>query len=1592
MAQNQSVFPETKIEEEVIQRGPKGALAIADEAIGLTDESKESVRFGDQPGQVIVNPLTVNKVFNYGEYYDEGFFNENKDIDTMVLGNNQAIEFDKNLSYQDKIDLFNQYQPKLLASYSETEKDTDGSKKMTGLYNVDERIDVILRSNIDEKIQAEMKKGVTPPIIPNIFTDAPGVLSLQKIYETDPESGKLLPQYGRSPGRRAREFLQFLDKSFPNMGAKTKAGLVNRNIYGRDDLNFKAPAEKETGTAGSGLVLGEKIVTLATDIPRALTDLVISAIGGGGELAYDGFKNLVNAATREATFKDQYQLLYKGQGWYVPNLFSEKGRDLIRSFLGPDAAEVYQKRLAQDNILVSKDQAFKILNYTSDTADQITMITPQLIGEAAAIANITKKGARKLFEKDFKLFESNNSGLKGPELVNAFLESRRSRLPIYKQIKGFLDKNKLKEGADLAESSKPVELRSMVIEAKDRAKSIRNELAQALRLKRKEFQELDPQAKSLMTPLLKKNYYNTDEIIKLRLQAQEADMFVRMAEQTSNVPKYMRDMYRDSTFFATIAAITGQQLQASFNIDPQIGYLAGMGTLMAANLTQNSNLFGMRSYLDAKTYNPTNIFTMLDKQGAFTEGMSSQDILRLIREPQLEGINPATGKKFTSGERKMAIDLAQRINSLTPELRDQVVANIVYYRDMRNKLAQEGGIDKELLDASFADMSGLAFFDALEDSFFYSVSQSKAFDKETQEVFLTLQNNRNKLQQSLQGHLNNILGLKNVDRNNPAIIEFTGKISEALSDTQIKGDELRAIADTYVKSKAQLLQSYLHGHDIKGVQDAIKSEYGDVMEMADSLLDDTFKLSLMGGVDVAKKTRANLNLIEDAINKEFAATIANHRKRIQQRTKNIPTVEEVELSKYNDENASLGRLAVMSRKLAKARARLPFQEFDQKYGNVFGTDASELGIKIIDDLKQGTDRSTKKLASQLMQGGDEQKIFEVLNGGATKTIDNVIKETGDVDFRKNYINEIRNKFNLGDNAKITDLDIMDYAMRNDGMPLGIALNMDETLRLYSSLSAKSYKAFRSGSDSMSKAYGEYAKEADALFDKVIDSKGVPVDDAALKNINDELTNMRLTYQNEYTTPYLTKGTNVSRWTNPESATVVRRKGEIVASVDNAQTPGGKKWSSGNEPSTWFDLQNISKMSDDAITNKRRDLLQMYGRYNPNTKGYSIDPNSQTFKALKEIASIKFEKELRRLQQTISDPAQLRDSIDNLKRTTEQLFKTSDLPDAVVAFDYNEVMDIATELGSRIQRDANLKAAHKKQFIDSGLEKNLRNDAALVYKTMRQGQEKIKMLQDVGGVRSGAAFFEKFISTPNGLRDLNGLKVAVTTGKNPRMTAAEFDNYVKEIISTHISRTVIKPTGTTTIIPTTTADGKTAYKAVKDTVMDTDALTNFLEGEGSDVLIANLKKSGYIDDDHLNNLKRINTFMANRKRQIGGRADDIRITGQPRGLSVESYISRFYSISRQVVSPKYVATEALIQNIRMSEHRILKDMITNPKVASIMAELIVDGKKFTEEKELRLKEILIVMAANALASGAIEAEDKVKSGQKLPVYDFSRFQQ
>jgi len=1591
------VFPQTTRGEDIEYRAPKGPIDTTIEAIGIgKNKLDDPVRFGDQPGQIIVNPLKVNKVFNYGEYFDENFFKD-ANINSFVYGSGATQitqSFDPNMPYEDKIAMFNQYQPRFLVSKSTTEMDDKGNPKTAGVYNVDERIDTILRANIDSKIEAEIDKGISPTIIPNPFTDAPAILSTE-YYARDEKTGRLLPSYSESPGRRAKEFLKYMDESFPNMSAKTKASLVNRNIYGREDLRFKLPSEKETESAGSGKILGEKIYTLATDVPRATVDLILSITGGGLEYGYDAFKNIINAVNREAVLKDAPQKF-----GFVPNPFSESGRDLIRSYLGPDAAERYRLRLAEDNILVTKEQAHKLLNYTSDTHDKITLLTPLLVGETAIIAKAMKGFNKKFFEKDFKLFQEQHKNLKQDELVTAFLESRKSKFPIYSALKGLLDKNRFKAGADLAESGKSVETRSLVVDAKDRLKTIRNELADALKLKREEYQALDPLAKSVMTPLLKKNFINTDKIKKLKVQKLEAEMFVRMAEQTSSVPKYIRDMYRDSVTFATVAAATGQQLSVSFGIPPEVGYLVGMGTMMVASFTQNNNLLGMRSYLDAKTYNPVNMLTYFRKSGVLDENMTSQEILKILQGPDLSRFkNPK--------ERKIAVELSQRINSLTPEVRDQIVANITYYNGLRKDLTKpisEGGagLTDDVLEASFADMAGLAFYDVLEDSFYYSFSQNKVFDSETASILQGIQKNRTNLMEGLQRSLNKIIGTEGIDKNNPALINFTNKISEALEDAKLKDDGLKAIADQYIKSKTQLLETYLNGHDTKGIREELKAEYGDIINMAESLLDDVDRLSFISETRDVIQAKKTIDAVQKTINKEFYATIDNHHRRLKESPKLIPDVNMVELSKYNDENATLGRLLLMNKKLAKARAILPFKNFDIKYGNQFGTDASELGFKILDDIKLSSgEKAEKILFNQVIKSKDEKNIFKILNAGAEKSIDNLIEVSGNADLRDLYITKIRNT--LPENLKnqpITDLDIVSYINRSGDSQLsgqvGIALNLEQTQNLYSVLGSRAYKASRDGDVSLSKSYGDFRDEADKLFDKIIDTRGNLITDDLLRNINQEIVDMRRTFQDEYTTPFKTQGTRTTRWSNPQTATKVNRKGEVIYESDSARFPGGKVWATNDTPNTWFDLQKVSRMDDAEINNLNSDYTMMYGQYNKQVDDYVIDPKSDKFKALSVIAAIKFEKEVLRLQETVSDPKQLGDAIENLKRKTELLFRNSKQENAVTAFKYDDSMDSLTGLGFRIQRDEKLAAAYRKNWLP--LKNKLLKETAATYKVLRRSKEKVKLLTDASQVKNNAGFFNEFIASPNGLTQLNKLKKSLTEGAKPQMTVQEFDKYVKEIVSTHISRSVVKPTGSITLVDEVVeakegAIPKIQHKAVKDTNFDSDALNNFLSGENSDVLIKNLQQAGIIDETQLKNLKKINEFMANRLKQARRRGDkDIRFTGQPRGLSIESYISRFYSISRQVVSPKYVATEALIQNLRMSEHRLLKEMIMNPKVAGILTELIVDGKKFTEEKELRLFEIMSTMVVNSWASSAISREDAMRSGQRLPEIDYSKFRQ
>ena len=111
------------------------------------------------------------------------------------------------------------------------------------------------------------------------------------------------------------------------------------------------------------------------------------------------------------------------------------------------------------------------------------------------------------------------------------------------------------------------------------------------------------------------------------------------------------------------------------------------------------------------------------------------------------------------------------------------------------------------------------------------------------------------------------------------------------------------------------------------------------------------------------------------------------------------------------------------------------------------------------------------------------------------------------------------------------------------------------------------------------------------------------------------------------------------------------------------------------------------------------------------------------------------------------------------------------------------------------------------------------------------------------------------------------------------------------------------------------------------------------------------------------------------------------TGIPRAMSVESWISRFYSINRDIISPKYVATESILQKMRIGDFSLLVETITNPELTTLIIKQLETGKKLNTKDQARFLELLKgsvvfgTIAKELAGQQALESEDTVGSQMK-----------
>ena len=106
---------------------------------------------------------------------------------------------------------------------------------------------------------------------------------------------------------------------------------------------------------------------------------------------------------------------------------------------------------------------------------------------------------------------------------------------------------------------------------------------------------------------------------------------------------------------------------------------------------------------------------------------------------------------------------------------------------------------------------------------------------------------------------------------------------------------------------------------------------------------------------------------------------------------------------------------------------------------------------------------------------------------------------------------------------------------------------------------------------------------------------------------------------------------------------------------------------------------------------------------------------------------------------------------------------------------------------------------------------------------------------------------------------------------------------------------------------------------------------------------------------------------------------IKLKNVPRSLSVESWISRVYAINRNVVSPKYVATEAIVQSYRTRSYNAFKDMIENPEIGDLVLKMLETGKPPKGKDAIRFYRLLVSAASrnDYIASQTNEDVEKLR---------------
>ena len=127
----------------------------------------------------------------------------------------------------------------------------------------------------------------------------------------------------------------------------------------------------------------------------------------------------------------------------------------------------------------------------------------------------------------------------------------------------------------------------------------------------------------------------------------------------------------------------------------------------------------------------------------------------------------------------------------------------------------------------------------------------------------------------------------------------------------------------------------------------------------------------------------------------------------------------------------------------------------------------------------------------------------------------------------------------------------------------------------------------------------------------------------------------------------------------------------------------------------------------------------------------------------------------------------------------------------------------------------------------------------------------------------------------------------------------------------------------------------AGKYIRD--FDYQKFINYIKGDTGGTILE------IVGPERFTSITRMADMLNIQNRDITARLREsgINVT-TPKGLSVESLLSRTYSISRGVISPKYVATEVALLSFRKKKAEALTQILSDPKMVDAVIDIVETG--------------------------------------------------